>query len=56
MKQYWWLIMIDDTENPNPIGMEFDFDTLHEAQVKVRELKDNDHRSAFIVRLIAVNS
>ena len=20
MKQYWWLIMIDDTENPNPVG------------------------------------
>ncbi len=37
-------------------SMEFDFDTLHEAQVKVRELKDNDHRSAFIVRLRAVNS
>ena len=20
MKKYWWLIMIDDTENPNPVG------------------------------------
>jgi|TARA_R100000329_G_scaffold108422_1_gene89042 hypothetical protein len=20
MQKYWWLIMIDDTENPNPIG------------------------------------
>lgn len=37
-------------------SMEFDFDTLHEAQVKVRELKDNDHRSAFIVRLMTVNN
>jgi|TARA_R100000995_G_scaffold705_1_gene483 hypothetical protein len=37
-------------------SMEFDFDTLHEAQLKVRELKDNDHRDAFIVRLIAVTS
>ncbi len=37
-------------------SMEFDFDTLHEAKLKVRELKDNDHRDAFIVRLIAVTS
>ena len=37
-------------------SMEFDFDTLHEAQLKVRELKDHDHRDAFIVRLITVNS
>jgi len=37
-------------------SMEFDFDTLHKAQLKVRELKDNDHGDAFIVRLIAVTS
>ena len=37
-------------------SMEFDFDTLREAQIKVRELKDHDHKSAFIVRLITVNN
>ena len=37
-------------------SMEFAFATLHEAQLKVRELKDHDHKDAFIVRLITVNS
>jgi len=37
-------------------SMEFEFNTLKEAQIKVRELKDHDHKSAFIVRLITVNN